>query len=165
MSEWTGLRPTTTCSSKTREGKRLGGGRLPEGVDGVARFHDLVGAFVEDPAEVVIGIEIDRGLFVAALVAAGYQLYAVNPMSTSRYRDRHSTSGAKSDPGDAKVLADMVRTDRHNHRSVAGDSELRRGDQGLGAGPSDDGLVKGPPGQPAPLHPSRVLSGRPCRLR
>jgi len=71
---------------------------------------------------VVIGIETDRGLFVAALVAAGYVLYAVNPMSTSRYRDRHSTSGAKSDPGDAKVLADMVRTDRHNHRPVAGDT-------------------------------------------
>src|SRR6204780_2050367 len=45
-------------------------------------------------------------------------------MSTARYRDRHSTSGAKSDPGDAKVLADMVRTDRHNHRPVAGDSEM-----------------------------------------
>ena len=105
------------------EGKRLGAGRLPEGVDGIARFHDLVGTFVEDPAEVVIGIETDRGLFVAALVAAGYQLYAVNPMSTSRYRDRHSTSGAKSDPGDAKVLADMVRTDRHNHRHGAGDSD------------------------------------------
>ena len=40
----------------------------------------------------VIGIETDRGLFVAALVAAGYQVYAVNPMSTSRYRDRHATS-------------------------------------------------------------------------
>ena len=71
----------------------------------------------------IIGIETDRGLFVAALVAAGYEVFAVNPMSTSRYRDRHSTSGAKSDPGDAKVLADMVRTDRHNHRPVAGDSE------------------------------------------
>ena len=72
----------------------------------------------------VIGIETDRGLFVAALVAAGYQVFAVNPMSASRYRDRHSASGAKSDPGDAKVLADMVRTDRHNHRPVAGDSDL-----------------------------------------
>ncbi len=105
------------------EGKRLGGGRLPEGVDGIARFHDLVGGHLEDPAEVVVGIETDRGLFVAALVAAGYQVFAVNPMSTSRYRDRHSTSGAKSDPGDAKVLADMVRTDRHNHRPVATDSD------------------------------------------
>jgi len=101
----------------------LAGGRLPEGVDGIARFHDLVGAHVDEPAEVVIGIETDRGLFVAALVAAGYEVYAVNPMSTSRYRDRYSTSGAKSDPGDAQVLSDMVRTDRHNHRVVAGDSE------------------------------------------
>jgi Transposase/Transposase IS116/IS110/IS902 family len=105
------------------DGKRLGAARLPEGVDGIARFHDLVARHVEDPAEVVIGIETDRGLFVAALVAAGYQVYAVNPMSTSRYRDRHSTSGAKSDAGDAKVLADMVRTDRHNHRQVAGDTD------------------------------------------
>jgi hypothetical protein len=103
-------------------GKRLGKARLSEGVDGIARFHELVGAHVEDAAEVVIGIETDRGLFVTALVAAGYQLYAVNPMSTSRYRDRHSTSGAKSDAGDAQVLSDMVRTDRHNHRLVAGDT-------------------------------------------
>jgi transposase len=108
---------------QNEDGKRLAGGRLPEGVEGIARFHDLVGAHVEAPAEVVIGIETDRGLFVAALVAAGYQVFAVNPMSTSRYRDRHSTSGAKSDPGDAKVLADMVRTDRHNHRSVSADTE------------------------------------------
>ena len=105
-------------------GKRLAGGRLPEGVEGIARFHELAAAHAEDPGEVVIGIETDRGLFVAALVAAGYRVFAVNPMSTSRYRDRHSVSGAKSDPGDAKVLADMVRTDRHNHRPVAGDSDL-----------------------------------------
>jgi transposase len=95
------------------DGKRLARGRLPEGVEGIARFHEMVGAHAEEPAEVVIGIETERGLFVGALVAAGYQIIAVNPMSTSRYRDRHSTSGAKSDPGDAKVLADMVRTDRH----------------------------------------------------
>jgi transposase len=105
------------------DGKRLGRARLPEGVEGIARFHDLIAPFADDPAEVVIGIETDRGLFVAALVAAGYDVYAVNPMSTSRYRDRHSASGAKSDAGDAKVLADMVRTDRHNHRLIAGDTE------------------------------------------
>jgi hypothetical protein len=108
---------------QNEDGKRLAGGRLPEGVKGIARFHALVGGHADEPGEVVIGIETDRGLFVAALVAAGYQVFAVNPMSTSRYRDRHSTSGAKSDPGDAKVLADMVRTDRHNHRPVAADSE------------------------------------------
>jgi len=105
------------------DGKRLGRARLPEGVEGIARFHDLIAPFADDPAEVVIGIETDRGLFVAALVATGYDVYAVNPISTSRYRDRHSASGAKSDAGDAKVLADMVRTDRHNHRLIAGDTE------------------------------------------
>ncbi|MGH9206240.1 MAG: IS110 family transposase [Acidimicrobiales bacterium] len=105
------------------QGTRLAKARLPEGVDGIARFHELVGSHVEDAADVVVGIETDRGLFVAALVAAGCQVYAVNPMSTSRYRDRHSSSGAKSDAGDAQVLSDMVRTDRHNHRLMSGDSE------------------------------------------
>jgi transposase len=33
-------------------------------------------------------------------------------------------SGAKSDAGDAHALADMVRTDRHQLRPAAGDSEL-----------------------------------------
>ena len=105
-------------------GKRLGGGRLPEGVEGIARFHELAARHAGEPGEVVIGIETDRGLFPAALMAAGYQVFAVNPMSVSRYRDRHAVSGAKSDPGDAKVLADLVRTDRHNHRPAAGDSDL-----------------------------------------
>ena len=84
-------------------GQRLGGGRLPEGVEGVARFHELVAGHVDDPAEVVVATETDRGLFIGALVAAGYTVLAVNPLSTSRYRERHSTSGAKSDPGDARV--------------------------------------------------------------
>jgi len=50
--------------------------------------------------------------------------YALNPFAVSRYRDRHTVSRAKSDPGDAKVLAELVRTDRQNHRPLAGDSEL-----------------------------------------
>jgi transposase len=97
--------------------------RVAEGLAGLTAFHELAG-LVTDPAEVVIGTETDRGLFPGALVAAGYQVYAVNPLAVSRYRDRHTVSGAKSDAGDAKVLADLVRTDRHNHRPVAGDSEL-----------------------------------------
>ena len=70
----------------------------------------------------VIGIETDRGLWVGALAAAGYQVFAVNPLAVARYRDRHHVSGAKSDASDAKLLADLVRTDRHNHRPIAGDS-------------------------------------------
>lgn len=105
-------------------GTVLAKGRVPEGVEGLARLHAMVAAHAEEPSEVVVGIETDRGLLVGALVASGYRVYAINPMAASRYRDRHQVSGAKSDPGDAKVLADLVRTDRHNHREVAGDTEL-----------------------------------------
>ena len=109
------------------EGTRLGFARLPEGLDGVARFHQMVAEHASDAAEVVVGVETDRGLWVGALVGAGYQVYAINPMAVSRYRDRHRVGGAKSDRGDAKVLADLVRTDRHNHRRVAGDSPEAEG--------------------------------------
>lgn len=106
------------------QGARLAARRIPDGLDGVAALHALVADHADDPADVVVGVETDRGLLVGALVAAGYEVFAVNPLAASRYRDRHTTSRAKSDRGDAKMLADLVRTDRHNHRCVAVDSDL-----------------------------------------
>src|SRR5882757_11263222 len=103
-------------------GARLASRRLPEGLPGIRGFHELVAAYVEEPSQVVVGIETDRGLWVGALIAAGYQVFAINPLAVARYRDRHHVSGAKSDVSDAKLLADLVRTDRHNHRPIAGDS-------------------------------------------
>jgi transposase len=108
-----------------QSGRVLGRARLGEGVAGITRFHELIGRFADPdagPDQVVIGIETDRGPWVAALVAAGYKVYAVNPRQAARYRERQGTSGAKSDPGDAHMLADMVRTDSHQLRAVAGDS-------------------------------------------
>ena len=90
--------------------------RLPEGVEGITALHELVAGHASGPHEVLVGIETDRGPWVRALLAAGYRDYAINPRSASRYRDRHHVGGAKSDAGDAKLLADLVRTDRHNHR-------------------------------------------------
>jgi transposase len=103
-------------------GHRLAGRRLPEGLAGIGRLHEMIAEHAQDPAQVVIGIETDRGLWVDALTAAGYHVFAINPLAAARYRDRHHISGAKSDPADAKLLADLVRTDRHNHRPIAGDS-------------------------------------------
>jgi transposase len=106
-------------------GRVLARRRLPEGVAGMARLHELIGQHLgedADDAEVVAGIETDRGPWVAALVAAGYVVYAVNPLQASRYRERHGVSGAKSDRGDSHMLADMVRTDSHQLRAVAGDT-------------------------------------------
>ena len=104
-------------------GERLAARRLPEGVEGVTALHGLLAEHASGPGEVIIGIETDRGPWVSALVAAGYRVYAVNPRSVARYRERHHVGGGKSDAGDAKVLADLVRTDHHNHREVAGDSD------------------------------------------
>src|ERR687893_737821 len=108
-----------------QDGRRLVRRRLPEGIDGLAALHALVAEHLAEDAEadqVVIGIETDRGPWVQALIAAGYTVYAVNPLQVARYRDRHSVSGAKSDVADAHTLADMVRTDSHQLRPVAGDT-------------------------------------------
>jgi transposase len=114
------------------DGRRLVKARFAEGIEGLTRLHELLAEHLEenevDPVtglvsgQVVLGIETDRGAWVSALVAAGYQVHAINPMSVARYRERHSTSGAKSDAGDAHVLAEIVRLDRAHHRPVAGDS-------------------------------------------
>jgi transposase len=88
-------------------GQVLARRRLPEGLDGVTRLHALIGEHTPiewadlEPgraaAMVKVGIETDRGPWVAALAATGYEVFAINPMSVARYRERHSTSGAKSD--------------------------------------------------------------------
>jgi hypothetical protein len=108
-------------------GRRLVRRRLPEGAAGIATLHALIADHLDDdaePAQVVVGIETDRGPWVQALLAAGYVVYAVNPLQASRYRERHGSSGAKSDPGDAHVLAELVRLDRTHHRPIAGDSAI-----------------------------------------
>ena len=107
------------------QGRVLARARLPEGIAGITRLHALIGQFAgpdTEPGEVAVGIETDRGLWVTALRAAGYTVYAINPRQVARYRERHGTSGAKSDKGDSHTLADMVRTDSHQLRPVAGDS-------------------------------------------
>jgi transposase len=113
-------------------GQRLVRKRLPEGLAGISQLHALIAACLpaewadlpegEAAGRVKVGIETERGPWVQALVAAGYEVFALNPMSVARYRERHSTSGAKSDAADAHLLAEIVRVDRAHHRPVAGDS-------------------------------------------
>jgi hypothetical protein len=108
-----------------QSGRVLGRARLPEGAAGMARLHAMIGEHAGDDAEdaeVRVGIETDRGLWVMALAAAGYAVFGINPLQVARYRERHAVSGAKSDPGDSHVLADMVRTDAHQLRPVAADT-------------------------------------------
>lgn len=79
---------------------RLASTRVPDGANGLYGIQELVSRYADDATAVVVGIETDRGLLVQGLIASGYTVYAINPYAVSRYRDRHTTSGAKSDLGD-----------------------------------------------------------------
>ena len=83
-------------------GRRLAKARLPEGVAGITRLHAMIGAQLGDDtedvaAQVKIGIETDRGPWVQALIAAGYMVYAVNPLQAARYRERLALSVSLAD--------------------------------------------------------------------
>jgi transposase len=106
-------------------GRKLAARRLPEGAAGIARLHELIAAHLDaggDPGQVAVAIETDRGLWVQALAAAGYQVYGLNPKAVARFKERYNLSGAKSDAADAHALADMVRAERHQLRAVAADT-------------------------------------------
>ena len=70
------------------------------------------------PDDTPIAVETDKNLIVVALVEAGFVVYPINPRAVARYRERYGQAGGKSDPGDAAVLAHILRTDRHLHRRL-----------------------------------------------
>ena len=99
--------------------------RIPENAAGFRQLLELLAEYTEGSEQPIpVAIETAKGLLVAALRAAGYQLFPINPLAVSRYRDRHVVSRAKSDPGDALVLANILRTDPAAHRPLPADSEL-----------------------------------------
>jgi Transposase/Transposase IS116/IS110/IS902 family len=104
-------------------GEALRSLRIAHGVEGVTKLQETIAEFATEPSEVVVGIESDHGLLVNVLVASGYAVYPINPLTAARYRDRHSLAGNKSDRRDAVMLANVVRQDRHQLRPLRGDSE------------------------------------------
>ncbi|MGH7904930.1 MAG: IS110 family transposase [Candidatus Dormibacteraceae bacterium] len=107
----------------SEDGQVLAERRVGDSPAGLTQLQSLIAEHAADPAEVVIGIEKPDGLMVHALQAVGYTIYPINPLSASRYRDRDAVSRKKSDRADARMLADLVRTDRHRHRPLGTDSE------------------------------------------
>ncbi|MGW2787793.1 IS110 family transposase [Streptomyces populi] len=96
--------------------------------DDAAGYHKLLALLAEhgdspdDP--IPVAIETSHGLLVASLRTGSRRVFAINPLAAARYRDRHGVSRKKSDPGDALVLANILRTDMHAHRPLPADSEL-----------------------------------------
>ena len=142
------------------DGARLASRRLPEGLAGIRGFHELVAAHVEEPSQVVIGIETDRGLWVAALGAAGYQVFAVNPLAVARYRDRHQVSGRE-----IRCRRRQAAGRPGPHRPAQPPPDRRRqprgrGDQGPRPGTPEPDLGPHPAHQRAAQRVARVLPGR-----
>ena len=105
-------------------GKQLAKLRIDTGVAGFCELTAVLAEHAEDPTAVPVAIETEKGLLVASLRAAGFTVFAINPHAVARYRERYAQAGGKSDAGDAVVLADILRTDRHMHRPLPQTSEL-----------------------------------------
>jgi hypothetical protein len=106
-------------------GQLLARRRISDDAAGLAVLLGLLAEHGDSAGDPVpVAIETPRGLLTACLRATGRPVYPINPMAVSRYRDRHSVAGRKSDHGDAVVLANILRTDAHAHRPLPADSEL-----------------------------------------
>ncbi|WP_413116691.1 IS110 family transposase [Streptomyces sp. CY1] len=101
--------------------------RISDDADGYRLLLDLLAEYGDtSEAPIPVAIETSRGLLVAVLQAGRRPIYAINPLAAARYRDRHGVSRKKSDPGDALVLANILRTDMHAHRPLPADSDHAR---------------------------------------
>jgi transposase len=108
------------------DGALVARARIDTGATGFNAMLALIaehGGSVEDTP---IAIETDKNLLVVAAAEAGFTVYPINPRAVARYRERHGQAGRKSDPGDAAVLAHILRTDRHMHRPLPALSEHAR---------------------------------------
>jgi transposase len=106
------------------DGNVVARGRVSNDAPGFAALLTLLAEAGDNAADPIpVGIETDRGLWVAALRETGRVIYPINPLAASRYRARYAVSGAKSDATDAVLLANIVRADPGAHRPLPADTE------------------------------------------
>jgi transposase len=108
-------------------GTLLAKARITDDAAGYNQLLALLAEYGDSPDDPIpVAIETSHGLLVASLRTGSRRVLAINPLAAARYRDRHGVSRKKSDPGDALVLANILRTDMHAHRPLPADSELHR---------------------------------------
>ncbi len=101
--------------------------RIDTGATGFSNLLALIGEHGGSIQDTPVALETDKNLLVVALSEAGFTVYPINPRAVARYRERHGQAGGKSDPpGDAAVLAHILRTDQHMHRALPVVSEQGR---------------------------------------
>lgn len=84
-----------------------------------------------------IALERPSGLLVDTLVDAGFEVVPIHPNALKATRPRYSAAGGKSDPGDAFILADLLRTDGHRLATLRPASDETRALRALVRGRDD----------------------------
>ena len=89
------------------------------------------------PSTIPIALERPSGLLVDALVEAGFVVTPIHPNVVKACRPRYRAVAAKSDPGDAYILADILRTGGHRLRPLEPQSDAIKALRGLVRGRDD----------------------------
>ncbi|MGH8938226.1 MAG: IS110 family transposase, partial [Actinomycetes bacterium] len=71
-----------------------------------------------DPSDLLVGIERPNGRLVDLLLEAGHPVIPVSPNAIKTWREGEVISGAKSDTGDAIVIAEYLRLRHHRLHPV-----------------------------------------------
>ena len=105
------------------EGKKVREMKVPESVEGLAEIGRWLDENRAQGIELWAAIEKPAGRIVDFLLDHGVEVYPVNPKAVDRVRDRYRMSGSKSDPFDAYVLAEFLRTDQAHLKALRPSSE------------------------------------------
>ncbi len=92
-------------------------GRVEHSAAGLAELRHQLAQF-GSPASLPVALERPSGLVVDTLLEAGHPVVPIHPNALKASRPRYSAAGGKSDPGDAFILADLLRTDGHRFRPL-----------------------------------------------
>ena len=92
-------------------------GTVPHTAAGLTELVERLTRF-GPPASLAVALERPSGLVVDTLLDAGFRIVPIHPNVVKASRPRYSAAGAKSDPGDAYLLADLLRTDGHRFRPL-----------------------------------------------
>jgi len=90
-------------------GEILQRGAIPHNADGLQKLADAIERHAPDNHDVQVAIEMNDGAILAWLIEQGYKVFGIEPKSAQRARDIYRPSGAKDDPIDTFVLAEMIR--------------------------------------------------------
>jgi transposase len=103
-------------------GKIVAGFTIEHSADGIALLvRRLAGS--GEPGAMPVAIERPNGRLADLLLEAGHPVVPVSPNAIKAWRDGEVLSGAKSDAGDAAVIAEYLRLRAHKLKAAAPDSD------------------------------------------